>query len=85
VERFVTWYNNEHHHSEISFVTPSSKHHGLDLEILKNRAEIYEQARAKNPLRWSKTTRRWNQITEVHLNPTKETRQSLQNVAKTAA
>jgi len=85
VERFVIWYNFEHQHSEISFVTPASKHRGLDIEILKNRSELYEQARVKNPLRWSKKTRQWNQITEVHLNPTKETRQKLQNTAKTAA
>jgi putative transposase len=85
VDRFVYWYNFEHQHSEISFVTPASKHKGLDVEILKNRIEIYEQAKQRNPLRWSKNTRNWNQITEVHLNPTKETRQRLQNTAKSAA
>lgn len=85
VERFVSWYNNEHQHSEISFVTPASKHLGLDLAILQKRKQIYEVARAKNPQRWSKNTRRWEQITEVHLNPTKETRQALQTAAKTAA
>ncbi len=85
VDRFVAWYNFERRHSEIAFVTPASKHDGQDLEILQKRIEIYEAARATNPLRWSKTTRNWSQVTEVHLNPTKEMRQAKQNAATTAA
>lgn len=85
VDRFVAWYNFEHQHSEISFVTPASKHRGEDVEILRQRIQIYEEARAKNPLRWSKNIRKWNQITEVHLNPTKEIRQAMQTAAKPAA
>ena len=85
VERFIGWYNNEHHHSEISFVTPASKHKGEDLQILTKRSQLYEQARAKNPLRWSKEVRLWKQKTEVILNPTKEMRQARQSAAKSAA
>lgn len=85
VERFVTWYNNEHQHSEISFVTPASKHNGEDLTILLKRSQLYELARAKNPQRWSKEVRKWTQVTEVQLNPTKEMRQAKQTVAKPAA
>lgn len=85
VERFVSWYNHDHQHSEISFVTPASKHAGEDLAILEKRKMIYEKARTKNPHRWSTTTRKWNKVTEVHLNPTKETRQAMQNTAKPAA
>lgn len=85
VERFVKWYNYEHLHSEISYVTPASKHRGEDLPVLQERTKIYEAARLKNPQRWSKKIRKWNQITEVHLNPTKETRQLLKNTAKPAA
>ncbi|MDZ4661285.1 MAG: IS3 family transposase [Pseudomonadota bacterium] len=85
VDRFVSWYNFEHQHSEISFVTPASKHHGQDLAILQKRTKIYEEARAKNPQRWSKNIRKWNQITEVYLNPTKEIRQAMQTAAKPAA
>lgn len=85
VERFVRWYNSEHQHSEISFVTPASKHSGEDLAILRKRIELYERARAKNPLRWTKEVRKWSQITEVLLNPTKEMRLAKQNVTKPAA
>src|SRR5690606_36657862 len=34
VERFVAWYNNEHRHSVIGFVTPHQRHHGVDIDIL---------------------------------------------------
>jgi transposase InsO family protein len=85
VERFIAWYNNEHQHSEISFVTPASKHNGEDLAILQKRKLLYESAKIKNPLRWTKDVRKWNQITEVLLNPTKEMRQNRQNETKPAA
>jgi hypothetical protein len=85
VGRFVTWYNCEHRHSEINFVTPLSKHLGDDFEILQRRSEIYEIARTKNPLRWSSKTRNWDQVKEVHLNPTKEMRETKENLMNSAA
>jgi transposase InsO family protein len=41
VERFVRWYNFEHLHSSIRFVTPESRHEGRDVAILAKRAEVY--------------------------------------------
>jgi transposase InsO family protein len=73
VHRFVKWYNAEHLHSAIRFVTPGSRHHGLDKAILTKRTAVYENAKRLNPLRWSGQTRNWSPITEVHLNPKKET------------
>ena len=72
MNKFVSWYNNEHLHSGINFVTPESKHKGNDIEILKNRNEIYELAKSKNPSRWSRQTRNWSAVTVVKLNPLKE-------------
>ena len=72
MSKFVNWYNKEHLHSGIKFVTPESKHQGMDVEILKNRSELYEQARKKNPNRWSGRTRNWNVVTTVQLNPLKQ-------------
>jgi transposase InsO family protein len=40
VERFVSWYNNEHRHSEINFVTPAQKYRGEDFEILQKRVQL---------------------------------------------
>lgn len=73
VRRFVQWYNAEHLHSAIRFVTPRSRHLGLDKAILAKRTAVYEQAQHKHPRRWSGQTRNWSPITEVHLNPKKET------------
>ena len=47
VEKFVRWYNTEHLHSAIKFVTPRQRHEGVDKEILSRRARVYEQAREK--------------------------------------
>ncbi len=69
VSRFVRWYNTEHLHSAIRFVTPSSRHLGLDPAILAKRAAVYEKAKRLNPQRWSGPTRNWSPITEVFLNP----------------
>ncbi len=73
VRRFVQWYNTEHLHSAIRFVTPSSRHLGLDKAILVKRSAVYEQAKHKHPRRWSGPTRNWSPITEVFLNPKKAT------------
>ena len=76
VGRFVQWYNTEHLHSAIRFVTPSSRHLGLDKAILTKRAAVYEKAKRLNPLRWSGPTRNWSPITEVCLNPKKHQSQT---------
>jgi transposase InsO family protein len=73
VSRFVQWYNTEHLHSAIRFVTPSSRHLGLDKAILQKRSAVYENAKRLHPRRWSGQTRNWSPITEVYLNPKKET------------
>lgn len=68
-KKFVVWYNDEHLHSEIKFVTPSSRHKKQDKGLLKKRASVYEQARAKNPQRWKNKVRNWNHVEAVALNP----------------
>jgi len=76
VRRFVQWYNTEHLHSAIRFVTPSSRHLGLDPAILARRSVVYEKAKRRNPCRWSGKTRNWTPITEVFLNPKKHQNES---------
>jgi transposase InsO family protein len=68
VKSFVDWYNNEHLHSGIKFVTPSQRHEGTDKKILENRKEVYENAKIKNPLRWSGKIKNFDWIEEVSLN-----------------
>lgn len=69
VADFVRWYNGEHLHSAIRFVTPEDRHAGRDVEILQTRKKVYEDARARNPDRWSGDVRDWTPIDEVTLNP----------------
>ena len=71
VTELVKWYNHEHRHSAIGFVTPAQRHEGLDEQLLTNRRAVYEAAYAKNPERWSGNTRNWQRTEEVHLNPDK--------------
>lgn len=63
------WYNEEHRHSAIGFVTPNQRHAGQDGALLENRAVVYELAHQANPHRWSKHTRNWRYVDQVHLNP----------------
>jgi transposase InsO family protein len=78
---FVTWYNTEHRHSSIKFVTPQQRHDGSDREILAKRTSLYEEAKARNPNRWANGIRNWNHVDEVVLNPA----QSVNEAASEAA
>ncbi len=69
VGTFVHWYNHEHCHSAIRFVTPGERHAGQDTALLAKRVEVYEAAKAKHPQRWSGSTRNWEPVRVVHLNP----------------
>jgi transposase InsO family protein len=66
---FVAWYNTEHRHSSIKFVTPQQRHDGSDREILAKRTSLYEEAKANNPNRWSGGIRDWSHVDKVVLNP----------------
>lgn len=72
VKHFVEWYNNEHRHSGINYVTPNERYNGMDKEILEKRKIVYEQAKAEHPERWAKETRDWTCAEEEWLNPRQE-------------
>ncbi len=69
VREFVRWYNHEHRHSRIQFVTPAERHAGQDIAILAKRDALYRQARENHPERWSRNTRNWEPQGLVALNP----------------
>jgi putative transposase len=71
VAKFAEWYNTEHRHSRIRFVTPEQRHRGDDTALLSARHALYETAKAKRPERWSGATRNWQPIKSVMLNPDK--------------
>jgi putative transposase len=72
VARFVCWYNTQHLHSAIRFVTPEDRHNGQELAILAARKKVYDRARARKPERWTGEARNWNPVAEVTLNPDNE-------------
>jgi len=72
VRRFMHWYNEEHYHSGINFVTPGQRHRGEDQKILAKRHEVYTKARRRHPERWSGKTRNWTPTGDVELNPRRD-------------
>ena len=68
VDGFVEWYNAEHRHSGIKYVTPNQRHYGEADAICKVRQQTYEQARQQCPRRWARPPRDWSQPQIVRLN-----------------
>ena len=79
--KFEHWYNEEHCHSGIKFVTPGQRHRGEDLQILANRKVLYAKAKQQNPNRWSGEIKNWDRIEKVYLNPEKEEQEIKRNKA----
>jgi putative transposase len=69
VATFVDWYNDDHQHSGIRFVTASERHDGREVAILEQRHRVYLAARERWPRRWTRHTRNWTPIATVRLNP----------------
>ncbi|GKT12241.1 MAG: putative transposase [Thiomicrorhabdus sp.] len=71
--KFEQFYNNEHRHSGIRYVTPNERHQQQDKRLLAQRKAVYELAKSKYPERWSgRQTRNWIPIGAVSLNPDRE-------------
>jgi transposase InsO family protein len=85
VDGFVFWYNTQHLHSSIRYVTPDDRHCGREDHILANRKKVYKKARSRCPNRWSKNIRDWNPVRIVWLNPKKKDETSKTHYLKKAA
>lgn len=81
VASFVAWYNTEHLHSSILFVTPEQRHEGQDIDILKKRSIVYEAAKKRHPERWSRNTRSWTPNPTTTLNPDSKVPEKLKDAA----
>ena len=69
---FVRWYNVDHCHSGIRYISPAQRHAGDDQVILAARHALYLKAQAANPARWVGRTRDWSHIGVVTLNPERD-------------
>jgi len=70
--QFVRWYNHDHRHSGIRYVSPAQRHAGEDHAILAARHALYMRAREAKPARWSGSTRDWSPLGPVTLNPERD-------------
>lgn len=66
---FVHWYNTEHRHSALNYVTPQQRHDGEADQILARRQQVIEAAKAENPRRWYGDIRNFSLPESVTLNP----------------
>ncbi len=80
---FEQWYDAEHRHSGLKFVTPDQRHRGEDIALLARRHALYQAAKAHHPERWSGATRNWEPATTVLLNPGKPLKAEHQTQATT--
>ena len=82
VLRFVHWYNEEHCHSGLKYVTPGQRHRGQAGSLLAHRRAVYEAAKASKPQRWAGEIRNWHLDDVVYLNPErKQTSPATQPIA----
>ena len=73
------WYNTEHHHSALGFLTPEDVHYGRAATILAERQRVLDAAFARNPERFVRARPRPLPLpTAVWINPpTKEVLESV--------
>lgn len=86
VSLFVKWYNHDHHHSGLKFLTPYQRRSGLSEQILAKRHAVYEAAKAEHPERWNgRATRDWTLPDVVYLNPEKVVEETRIDIDQEAA
>lgn len=81
VRTFVQWYNEEHRHSGLNFVTPGQRHREEAPAVMQNRIAVYQAARDRNPGRWSEDIRDWSLPETVWLNPEREKTNEMKQAA----
>jgi len=80
-EKFMHWYDHEHLHSSLKFVTPVQRHTGEDQMILMKRHQVYQTARCNNPQRWSRNTRNWQLPDSITLNPNHKIKHNTEKIS----
>ncbi|MBI9103928.1 MAG: transposase [Spirochaetales bacterium] len=83
VAEFVNWYNTEHLHSVLGYVTPAQRRSGEDITIFKTRNGTMKTAKEQHPERWStRPVRVWLLEDTVILNPDKNQKSDAQPILK---
>jgi putative transposase len=69
-QRYFNWYNQEHYHSGIMWLTPQTVHYGHATTILKRRHDVLMQAYQRNPIRFNNQIPQLKNLPEaVYINP----------------
>ncbi len=67
---FVTWYNDQHHHTGLGLLTPAVVHHGLAADTRNKRQAVLVAAQAAHPERFVRGTPRVPAVpSAVWINP----------------
>ena len=68
ITKFVEWYNNEHLHGALDFLTPHQVHFGEGEKIQEARNAVLERYRKQNPERFGGTPKvfRVPKVVELH-------------------
>jgi putative transposase len=70
---FIDWYNTQHMHSGLQYITPIQKRRGKHIGIFSGRNKVIQEAKKAYPERWgSRETRRYLVSEAEILNPAKD-------------
>jgi putative transposase len=70
VRMFFPWYNDEHRHSGIAYLTPSDVHYGRAAEVIARRQQVLTEAHHAHPERFPRGMPKAQQLpTAVWINP----------------
>jgi putative transposase len=68
-EALLAWYNTEHQHSGIAYLTPEQVHYGQAAAILAQRQQVLDAAYARDPQRFPQPPRVLALPSKVWINP----------------
>lgn len=70
LQRFMRWYNLNHYHSNLCWLTPATVHYGSAMTVLEKRHAVKLQAYLKYPLRFNNKPPKLQQLAPaVYINP----------------
>ncbi len=76
--QLFTWYNTEHRHSGLNYLTPEVVHYGRAHDALEQRQQVLDRAHAANPERFVRAAPRVQQLpSAVWINPPEKGEESL--------
>ncbi len=80
-QKFFCWYNKDHYHSGIEWLTPESVHYGDASNVLEKRYQTLLKAYLKNPARFNNKQPKLKQLAPaVYINPPQTIKINLSNL-----